>query len=88
MNHRHRKILHAFFAHPVSANIHFRDIEKVFVELGADVSTAHSGRLHVSLNGHTANFPTANHSVPKSEVMRIRKYLEECGIDPERDFPL
>ena len=88
MNHRHRKVLHAFFAHPVSSNIHFRDVEKLFHELGAEVSSAHTGRLHLSLNGHSANFPTASHSVPKEEVMRIRKFLDDCGIDPVRDYPL
>lgn len=88
MNHRHRKILHSFFAHPISANIHFGDISTMFEELGGEVSNAHSGKLHVSLNGHSVNFPTAHHSVPKDEVVRIRKFIEQCGIDPVRDFPL
>lgn len=88
MNHRHRKVLHAFFAHPISSNVHFRDVEAVFQELGAEISDAHTGRLHLSLNGQSANFPTAGHSVPKGEVMRIRKFLEDCGVDPTRDYPL
>lgn len=88
MNHRHRKILHAFFAHPISTNIHFRDVDKVFQELGAETSNAHKGRLHVSLNGLSANFPTGSHSVPKDEVIRIRKFIEDCGIDPARDYPV
>ena len=29
MNHRHRKVLHGIFAHPVSANIAMKDIEAV-----------------------------------------------------------
>ena len=37
MNHRHRKVLHALFAHPVSANIHFKEVMHVFEELGAEI---------------------------------------------------
>jgi hypothetical protein len=88
MNHRHRKVLHAFFSHPVSANIHFRDVDKLFREMGAEVSHAKAGRLHVKLNGHSVNFAAAHHSVPKEEVVQIRKFIETCGIDPVRDYPL
>ena len=34
MNHRHRKVLHALFAHPISANISFKDVESLLSELG------------------------------------------------------
>ncbi|MCA3361990.1 MAG: hypothetical protein INF74_08560, partial [Roseomonas sp.] len=49
MNHRHRKVLHAIFAHPVSANIHPKAVEAVFEELGGEVSHNGSGRLAVKL---------------------------------------
>lgn len=88
MNHRHRKVLHALFAHPVNANIHFRDVESVFKELGAELGHSGNGRLSVHLGGHTAAFHAAGHSVPKQEVTQIRKFLETCGIDPGRDYPL
>jgi hypothetical protein len=88
MNHHHRKILHTLFAHPINANISLKDVESVFGELGAKMNSAHSGKLHVSLNGHSANFSHANHSLPKEEVAQVRKFMETCGIDPERDYPL
>lgn len=88
MNHRHRKVLHSFFAHPVSSNIHFRDVESMFAELGGEVSNTQTGRLHITLNGNSVNLPVAHHSVPKEEVMQIRKFLADCGIDPNRDYPL
>ena len=88
MNHHHRKILHTLFAHPVNANIAMRDVESVLKELGADVSTAHSGRMHVALNQRSVNFPHAKHSLPKQEVVQVRKFLETCGIDPARDYPM
>jgi hypothetical protein len=77
MNHRHRKVLHALFSHPVSANIDLKDVMHVFEELGGKVEAK-----SVTLNGHTAAFTHAQHSLPKEEVAQIRKYLETCGVDP------
>ncbi|MEQ9491075.1 MAG: hypothetical protein RIM72_19015 [Alphaproteobacteria bacterium] len=88
MNHHHRKILHSLFAHPISANIAMKDVESVFTELGAEIDTAHSGKIHVALKGHSANFSHAGHSLPKQEVQQVRKFIELAGIDPERDYPL
>lgn len=88
MNHYHRKILHTIFAHPINTNISLKDVESVFGEMGADTKSAHSGKLHVELNGHSANFSHPRHSLPKEEVMQVRKFIETCGIDPERDYPL
>jgi hypothetical protein len=88
LNHHHRKILKAIFSHPVSANIAMKDVESVFRELGAAVDAAKSGKLHVTLNGRTANFSHAGHSLPKQEVAQVRTFIEECGIEPDRDYPV
>ena len=88
MNHRHRKILHALFAHPISGNIAIKGVESVFRELGAEVSYSHTGKLAVKLQGRSANFSTAHKSLPKEEVIQVRKFLESCGVDPERDYPV
>jgi hypothetical protein len=84
VNHRHRKVLHALFAHPVSANIDFREVESVLGELGAEIENRSGARVAVSLKGHTALFHHANHSVPKDEVAQIRKFLIDCGVAPEQ----
>lgn len=88
MNHHHRKILHALFAHPINNNVALKDVESVLREMGAEVGTAHSGKIHVALKGHSANFSHVAHSLPKEEVMNIRKFIETCGIDPVRDYPV
>ena len=87
MNHRHRKVLHTLFAHPVSANIHFKDVMHVFEELGAAVESKSGNRVGVSLNGHSAAFTHAQHSLPKEEVDQIKKFLEVCGVDPAK-YPI
>ena len=82
MNHKHRKILHALFAHPISNNIAFKDVVSVFEELGAEVENKTGNRIGVKLNGHSAAFSHAHHSLPKEEVIEVKKFLTTCGIDP------
>jgi hypothetical protein len=88
MNHRHRKVLHAIFAHPVSANIDPKAVEAVFEELGAEVSHNGSGRLAVKLNGQAHAFHNSQHSLSKDEVVAMRHFLTQSGVDPGRDYPL
>jgi hypothetical protein len=88
MNHRHRKVLHAIFSHPVSANIDPKAMEAVFEELGAEVSRSGSGRLAVKLGSHAHAFHNTQHSLSKDEVVAIRHFLTQSGVDPARDYPL
>jgi hypothetical protein len=88
MNHHHRKILHSLFAHPINANISMKDVEHVLKDMGGEIKQSHSGKLHVALNGHSANFSHHGHSLPKEEVMQMRKFIVTCGIDPELDYPV
>jgi hypothetical protein len=67
MNHRHRKVLHAIFGHPVSANIDPKAVEAVFEELGAEVTHNGSGRLAVKLNSQAHAFHNTQHSLSKDE---------------------
>jgi len=87
MNHRHRKVLHALFAHPVSGNIHFRDVEHLLTELGAALENRSGARVGVTLDGHTIAIHHAQKSLPLEEVQQIRKFLETCKVDPA-DYPL
>ncbi len=87
MNHRHRKVLHALFDHPVSANIDVKEVLHVLEELGGEIENKSGNRFGVKLNGHSAAFTHAHHSLPKDEVAQIRKFLQTCGIDPV-NFPI
>ncbi len=87
MNHRHRKVVHAIFAHPIPANLDFREVESTLKELGADIEDRTGSRIAVTMKGHTVLFHHANHSVPKDEVVQIRRFLIDCGVAPEQ-YPL
>jgi hypothetical protein len=84
MNHRHRKVLHQLFAHPISANIDFQEVQSVLKELGAELEDRSGARVAVTLKGHTVLFHHANHALPKEEVQQIRRFLIDCGIAPEQ----
>jgi hypothetical protein len=88
MNHKHRKVLHSLFSHPLPGNIHLHEIEPVFKEMGAELSHSGHGRLMVNMNGHTATFHGSDHGLSKDEVHNMKKFIETCGIEPVRDYPL
>jgi hypothetical protein len=88
MNHKHRKTLHALFAHPESANISRRSVEAVLGELGGEIEQRHGGRWGVRLKKHFVEFPHSDHSLPLEQVRKMRKFLTEAGIDPVQDYPL
>ena len=88
MNHKHCKILHSLFAHPISGNISLKQVERVFQELGAEIEERQHSKIAVKLNGHTVAFHHAKHNLPKQEVQQIKKFIADCGIDPARDYSL
>ena len=79
MNHRHRKVLHALFAHPVSANIHFRDVESVFKELGGEPVTEVRATVP-TVRQFTERL--ANRHVPtfEADIDPAQRYLIDRGI--------
>lgn len=88
MNHRQRQTLHSLFAHPISGNIAMSDVEALLAHLGAEIDNRNKSRIGVTLKGHTALFHMPHHHLPKDEVVQLRKFVEACGIDPVRDYPL
>ena len=87
MNHRHRKVLHQLFQHPIAGNVHFKDVEAVLGELGGELSN-HGAGVGVKLNGHSAVFSRPHGDLPADEIMKLRHFLQTCDVDPARDYPL
>jgi hypothetical protein len=88
MNHRHRQVLHAIFEHPEPANLAASDIRAVLGELGAEIEERTGGRYAVTLGGHTVLFHHTSHSVDKTEIRQLRRFLIDRAIEPQRDYPL
>lgn len=88
MNHRHRKILHGIFAHPLNHNLDPKAVEHLLTELGAELHPAGGGGLRITLNGAQDSVHLGEHSLAGDQVMRLRKLITAAGVEPERDFPL
>lgn len=84
MKRKHAKTLAALFAHPTPANILWRDIEALFVELGATVTEREGSRVSVDLFGVSRVFhrPHPAPTTDKGAVASIRKWLETNGVKP------
>lgn len=84
MNRKHSRTLEAVFAHPVGANIKWRDIEGLLLALGAEIEEGSGSRIHVLLNGAPATFhrPHPRPDTDKGAVSDVRDYLTARGIRP------
>ena len=84
MKRKHQKTVEAIYARPVSANVQWRDIEALFVELGAEISEREGSRVAVILFGEVRVFhrPHPSPSTDKGAVASIRKWLEQHGVSP------
>lgn len=84
MKRKHQKTLDLIFHRPISANIQWRDIEALFVELGAEVSEREGSRVLVRLFGERRVFhrPHPSPNTDKGAVESVRRWLDEHGVRP------
>jgi hypothetical protein len=84
MKHKHQKTLELIFAHPVSANIKWRDIVALFVELGAEISEREGSRVEVFLFSEVRIYhrPHPKPDTDKGAVANIRKWLRANEVTP------
>lgn len=81
MSHAEKTLAHVF-QHPISMNLKWGELVKLFEHLGGRVEPAHGGRETVHLNGkqmtfHVPHGPTIE---SKDEIMQVRHFLESCGV--------
>jgi len=81
---RHQKTLGLIFKYPTSGNIHWDDIESLFLALGADVSERAGSRISVVLFGEVRIFhrPHPSPSTDKGAISSVRKWLESNEVTP------
>jgi len=82
LSRKHAAVLRAVFADPVRANIAWRDIEALFVALGAEVSEGSGSRVRVALGGMRAVFhrPHPEKETDRGAVRSVRRFLTEAGV--------
>lgn len=71
MNKRHQKILSDVFARPVNGSIKWKDIESLFIALGAEVHEREGSRIAVLLKKQKKSFidPTQNQLLTKGQLI-------------------
>ena len=81
MSHKHLHLLQAIYHDPLSANIHWREIESLLLHLGASVESAHGARFRVVLNRVEAflHLPHNSSTCSKQEIKQIREFLAHAG---------
>ena len=84
MDSKHRKTLEAIFEKLERANIAWRDIEAMFVALGAEISEGNGSRVRVALKDVRAVFhrPHPRKETNKGAVKSVRRFLEAAGEKP------
>jgi hypothetical protein len=84
MTNKQKRLLATIFAEPARANIAWRDVENLFVALGAEVTEAEGSRVLVALNGVRAVFhePHPGKEISKPAVRAVREFLRSAGEAP------
>ncbi len=82
MNKKHRKTLEMIPKNPVNSNVRWDDIEKLFINLGAQITEGSGSRVHIVLNYVKAVFhrPHPRNETDKGSLMSVRRFLENAGI--------
>ncbi len=84
MNKKHQRTLNAVFARPVQANVHWKDIEALFVALGAEIEEGRGSRVRILLHCEEAVFhrPHPQKETDKGALVSVRRFLENAGVKP------
>ena len=82
MKKKHAQTVSRLFSRPVSGNIPWRDIEALFLELGASIEEREGSRVKVVLFNEVRIFhrPHPSPDTDKGAVASIRKWLEDNGV--------
>ena len=84
MKRKHQKTVELIFVRPVSANIKWRNIEALFIELGAEINEREGPRIEVFLFGEVRIFhrPHPRPDTDKGAVANIRNWLRSNEVTP------
>ena len=85
MSHKHERLLETIFRDPPSSNLHWREIESLFVHLGAEVENLSGARVRVKLNGYEDTLHRPHHgsgTLVRLDVKHVRDVLARGRVTP------
>ena len=82
MSHKHLNLLRSIFHDPVSANIHWREVESLLTHLGATVEATHGARFRIVLNKVEGfvHHPHNSSTCSKQDIKALREFLAHAGV--------
>ncbi len=86
MSHRHANLIRTIFHDPISANIHWREVESLLQHVGAEIETLSGGRIRVRLGRAEGVLHRPHHgsTLDKNAVRALRGYLASAGVTPSQ----
>lgn len=86
VSHKHTNLLRAIFHDPISANIHWREIESLLGHLGAAIEPLSGARIRVKLNGHEGilHRPHKGNTLGRQDIQHLRDYLAHARSTPSQ----
>ncbi len=82
MNQRHRRTLRAVFSSPTPITLEWREVEALFIALGATVIEGRGSRVRFEMNGVVATFhrPHPEKEAKPYQVRDARRFLEQAEV--------
>ena len=86
MSHKHENLLRTIFQDPISANIHWREIESLLHHLAAEIEPLSGARLRVKLNGVEGILHRPHHgnTLGRQDIQHLREYLAHARATPSQ----
>ena len=84
---KHLRTLQDVYATPVKSNIRWKDIEKMLIALGAEVTEGSGSRVRIAINAVRAVFhrPHPRKETDKGAVVSMKRFLAAASITPEEN---
>ena len=82
MSHKHAHLMRSIFQDPLSANIHWREVESLLHHLGANVDPSHGARFKITLNKVEVflHHPHNSSTCSKTDIKQLREFLAHAGV--------
>ena len=87
MSGKHLKTSQDLFATPVKSSVQWKDIEKMLIALGAEITEGNGSRVRINLKDVKAVFhrPHPRKETDKGAVVSMRRFLMAASITPEEN---
>ncbi len=82
MNNKHKRTLESIFRLPTQTSIKWKDVELLFIHLGAKATEGNGSRIRVILNKVPANFhrPHPRREATQGAIEAVRRFLKDAGV--------